>query len=59
MRLRRKIEADPARPELIKTERGLGYRFCAAVTTVYSAANQDIGRAGSGYKLAAPPIQGV
>jgi hypothetical protein len=42
LRLRRKIESDPARPELIKTERGLGYRFCASVTTVYSSAKQDI-----------------
>jgi two-component system OmpR family response regulator len=38
LRLRRKIEANPARPELIKTERGLGYRFCASVGTVHSAA---------------------
>jgi two-component system OmpR family response regulator len=36
LRLRRKIEADPARPELIKTERGLGYRFCASVAIVHS-----------------------
>jgi two-component system, OmpR family, response regulator len=43
LRLRRKIEADPARPELIKTERGLGYRFCASVATVHSSANQDLG----------------
>jgi two-component system, OmpR family, response regulator len=42
LRLRRKIESDPARPELIKTERGLGYRFCASVTTVHSSAKQDI-----------------
>jgi hypothetical protein len=26
----------PARPELIKTERGLGYRFCASVAIVHS-----------------------
>jgi two-component system, OmpR family, response regulator len=38
LRLRRKIEADPARPELIKTERGLGYRFCASVAAVHSCA---------------------
>jgi two-component system OmpR family response regulator len=43
LRLRRKIESNPARPELIKTERGLGYRFCAPVTTVRSSAKQDIG----------------
>jgi two-component system, OmpR family, response regulator len=42
LRLRRKIESDPARPELIETERGLGYRFCAAVTTVHSLAKQDV-----------------
>jgi DNA-binding response OmpR family regulator len=36
LRLRRKIEADPAKPKLIKTERGYGYRFCASVTTVHS-----------------------
>jgi two-component system OmpR family response regulator len=43
LRLRRKIESDPARPELIKTERGLGYHFCASVTTVHSSAKQNIG----------------
>ncbi len=43
LRLRRKIEANPRRPELIKTERGLGYRFCAPVTTVHSSAKQDTG----------------
>jgi DNA-binding response OmpR family regulator len=32
--LRRKIESNPSRPELIKTERGAGYYFDAAVTTV-------------------------
>jgi len=42
LRLRRKIESNPARPELIKTERGLGYRFCASVTTVHSSQKQDI-----------------
>jgi two-component system OmpR family response regulator len=31
LRLRRKIEADPAHPEYIKTERGAGYTFNAAV----------------------------
>jgi len=34
LRLRRKIEADPSRPERIKTERGLGYSFSAKVETV-------------------------
>jgi two-component system, OmpR family, response regulator len=42
LRLRRKIESNPARPELIKTERGLGYRFCASVTTVHSSQKQDV-----------------
>lgn len=31
LRLRRKLEADPGAPELILTERGLGYRFAAEV----------------------------
>ena len=31
LRLRRQIEADPSQPELIVTERGLGYRFATAV----------------------------
>lgn len=31
LRLRRKLEADPARPRLIRTERGLGYVFSAKV----------------------------
>ena len=34
-RLRRKIEADPARPRLIVTERGAGYLFDAPVETLY------------------------
>lgn len=34
LRLRRKIEADPAKPQLIRTERGAGYVFSAPVTTV-------------------------
>ena len=36
LRLRRKIENNPSKPELIKTERGFGYRFCASVATVRS-----------------------
>jgi two-component system, OmpR family, response regulator len=31
LRLRRKLETDSSRPELIKTERGLGYVFAAPV----------------------------
>jgi two-component system OmpR family response regulator len=31
LRLRRKLEADPSAPELIKTERGVGYVFAAPV----------------------------
>jgi two-component system OmpR family response regulator len=38
LRLRRKIETDPSKPELIKTARGLGYRFCASVAAVRSSA---------------------
>jgi DNA-binding response OmpR family regulator len=34
LRLRRKIEADPAHPEFITTERGAGYLFAAAVEVV-------------------------
>lgn len=32
LRLRRKLEADPARPKLIRTERGAGYVFTSDVT---------------------------
>ena len=35
MRLRRKIEADPAKPRYIRTERGNGYVFSMNVETVY------------------------
>lgn len=35
MRLRRKLEPDPAQPRYIVTERGAGYLFAAAVETVY------------------------
>jgi two-component system OmpR family response regulator len=38
-RLRRKVEADPANPALIKTVRGVGYLFAAQVTAL-SAADQ-------------------
>jgi two-component system OmpR family response regulator len=31
LRLRRKLEADPSAPELIKTERGIGYIFAPPV----------------------------
>jgi two-component system OmpR family response regulator len=34
LRLRRKIEIDPADPQLIRTERGVGYVFNAAVAPV-------------------------
>jgi two-component system, OmpR family, response regulator len=34
LRLRRKIEVDPSRPRLIKTQRGLGYSFNAKVEVV-------------------------
>ena len=34
LRLRRKLEADPSRPQLIRTERGVGYVFTAPVKMV-------------------------
>ena len=34
LRLRRKIEADPAQPQFIRTERGAGYVFAANVELV-------------------------
>lgn len=43
LRLRRKIESDPSRPELITTERGLGYRLRASVTTVHTSARPSLG----------------
>jgi two-component system OmpR family response regulator len=35
LRLRRKIELDPAEPRIIVTERGVGYRVAVAVEAVY------------------------
>ena len=35
MRLRRKLEADPAKPRYIRTERGVGYLFDVPVEAVY------------------------
>ena len=35
LRLRRKIEADPAQPQFIMTERGVGYSFSCAVEILY------------------------
>jgi DNA-binding response OmpR family regulator len=35
LRLRRKIEADPAQPQFIMTERGVGYSFSSAVEILY------------------------
>jgi two-component system OmpR family response regulator len=35
LRLRRKIEPDPAEPRYIRTERGIGYVFSVSVETVY------------------------
>jgi len=35
LRLRRKIEPDPAQPSFIVTERGVGYIFNAAVEVLY------------------------
>jgi len=52
LRLRRKIEADPGTPQLIKTARGAGYQFCASVTAVYSYAKPDVADGRSRYATA-------
>jgi two-component system OmpR family response regulator len=52
LRLRRKVEANPSKPELIRTERGLGYRFCAGVTTVHSSPKPDVATERTGYGIA-------
>jgi DNA-binding response OmpR family regulator len=59
LRLRRKIETNPSKPELIKTERGLGYRFCASVTTVHSSARLDTATGRSGYRTALASTHGM
>ncbi|PMS19785.1 DNA-binding response regulator [Trinickia dabaoshanensis] len=43
LRLRRKIEENPSRPEFIKTERGAGYVFSAAVEKLSRAGAWDDG----------------
>ena len=35
MRLRHKLETDPAKPRYIRTERGAGYLFGIPVETIY------------------------
>jgi DNA-binding response OmpR family regulator len=56
LRLRRKIEADPATPQLIKTARGVGYQFCSSVTTVYSYAKADSANNRSRYAVASRTV---
>jgi DNA-binding response OmpR family regulator len=34
LRLRRKIESNPSRPQLIRTQRGVGYYLAAKVESV-------------------------
>jgi DNA-binding response OmpR family regulator len=57
LRLRRKIETNPALPELIMTERGVGYRLRASVTAMYSMERPDIRPEQPGHKPVAPPAQ--
>ena len=59
LRLRRKIEANPSKPELIKTERGLGYRFCASVATVHSSSKPDIATRRSWHRNAPALLHGT
>ncbi|MCX5386611.1 response regulator transcription factor [Streptomyces sp. NBC_00083] len=47
-RLRGKIETDPAKPALIRTVWGVGYRFEAAPDTLGAAADAGLSRAGAG-----------
>jgi two-component system, OmpR family, response regulator len=41
MRLRRKLEADPAAPKLILSERGVGYSFAATVKRYWTSNNSS------------------
>jgi two-component system, OmpR family, response regulator len=57
LRLRRKIETDPGKPELIKTDRGAGYRFCASVEVIRSCASPTrpiLNKTGAGQVWAVP-----
>ena len=59
LRLRRKIEANPSRPELIKTERGVGYQFCASVAIVHSTARLDTAPHRAGFRAAPAVARGL